>query len=308
MVKAFDKICEVQSDKATVEITSRFDGKIVKLHHDIGTVVKVGSALLDIASASTGAVSTGETAKAKTNIPAVAAATEHNTLSHKVLTTPSVRKIAKENNLDLSLVPGTGPKGRILKEDVLRFIKGESKPAVASPPTTSSSPTQVSAVSNSAQQDTVIPIRGVQRLMVKSMTAANAVQHLTLCEEVTFDKLRVLRQQLKPRLDKKGVKLSYMPIIIKATSLALSQFPQLKAMVNSDVTEITHHANHNIGVAMDTPRGLIVPVIKSVQDKSIAQIAAELNVLQEAAGKNAITEAQLSGGTFSLSNIGERFN
>lgn len=236
-----------------------------------------------------------------------AASTTPAAVSQKVLTTPSVRKIAKENKLDLSQVRGTGPKGRILKEDVLRFLKGESAPVAAKAASPAAPSAPVSApVTVTAAADTVIPIRGVQRLMVKSMNAANAVQHLTLGEEVCFDKLRSLRAQLKPLLHKQhGVKLSYLPLVIKATSLALSQYPQLNASVNAEVTQIVQHASHNIGVAMDTPRGLLVPVIKNVQDKSIAQIAKELNELQEAATKGTITEAQLSGGTFSLSNIGE---
>jgi len=98
--------------------------------------------------------------------------------------------------------------------------------------------------------------------------------------------------------------MSYMPIIIKACSLALKQYPQLNATVNAEATELTIHANHNIGIAMDTPKGLIVPVVKGVQDMSIIDIAAELNKLQEAAAKGTLTEAQLQGGTFSLSNIG----
>lgn len=141
-------------------------------------------------------------------------------------------------------------------------------------------------------------------MMVKSMTAALQVQHLTYCEEISFDKLKKLRNDLKVQAAARGVKLSYMPIMIKATSMALLQFPMLNATVNAEVTEMTYHANHNIGIAMDTPRGLVVPVLKQVQNKSILEIAADLGQLQEAAMNGTITEAQLSGGTFSLSNIG----
>jgi 2-oxoisovalerate dehydrogenase E2 component (dihydrolipoyl transacylase) len=130
------------------------------------------------------------------------------------------------------------------------------------------------------------------------------VQHLTYCEEIAFDKIKKLRHDLKKQAASKGIKISYMPILIKATSLALTQFPSLNATVNSDVSEMIYHANHNIGVAIDTPKGLVVPVIKEVQKKSIFEIAAALNELQEAGSNGTLTEAQLSGGTFSLSNIG----
>ena len=316
-VKSFDKICEVQSDKATVEITSRFDGKIVKLHHEVGQIVKVGHALVDIATNAAGAVAAAPTATshaptaAGSGAATVATGTGRSGPSHKVLTTPSVRKIAKENKIDLTLVKATGPKGRILKEDVLNYLKhGAPSSSSVSATTTAAAPspaaasTPAPATTATSTGDKVIPIRGVQRLMVKSMTAANQVKHLTLGEEVHFDKMRILRGQLKGSMSKHGVKLSYMPLIIKATSLALSQYPMLNATVNSDVSALTYHEHHNIGIAMDTPKGLIVPVIKSVETKSIAEIAIELTQLQEAAVKGAITEQQLSGGTFSLSNIG----
>ena len=140
--------------------------------------------------------------------------------------------------------------------------------------------------------------------MVKSMTAALEVQHLTYCEEVQLDNLVQLRKSLKDIAKMQNIKISYMPIVIKAASMALTQFPQLNATVAPDVTETVHHAHHNIGVAMDTPKGLVVPVIKHVQSKSIFAIAAELSTLQGMATAGTLTESHLQGGTFTLSNIG----
>lgn len=332
-VKSFDRICEVQSDKATVEITSRYDGVIATVHHEEGSIVKVGSTLVDIetaAAANTGKLVNDQkekelpaTSHYKPQSPSLTATTNqetsHHRSGHKILTTPAVRKIAKENHIDLAQVTATGPKGRITKEDVLVYLQGgrsvagsstavKSHAPVASqqtktPPVPSVKPASTSSPSALAM-DQKVPIRGVQRMMVKSMTAALQVQHLTYCEEISFDKLKKLRNDLKVQAAARGVKLSYMPIMIKATSMALLQFPMLNATVNAEVTEMTYHANHNIGIAMDTPRGLVVPVLKQVQNKSILEIAADLGQLQEAAMNGAITEAQLSGGTFSLSNIG----
>ena len=149
-----------------------------------------------------------------------------------------------------------------------------------------------------------MPIKGVQRLMVKSMTAALQVQHLTYSDEFIVDKLIKLRKILKADAEKRGVRISYMPFIIKATSLALDQFPILNATVNSDTTAMIYHRNHNIGVAMDSSKGLIVPVINGVQNKSIFEIAQELSILQDCVSKGTVTESQMSGGTFTLSNIG----
>jgi 2-oxoisovalerate dehydrogenase E2 component (dihydrolipoyl transacylase) len=283
-------------------------------------------------------------AKATTPSPASAAAVEkkspgfhdHNegllpSSDGKVLTTPAVRKIAKENKINLSVVAGTGPKGRILKEDVLNFIeKGGNAPASTAPATAAASaPTPTAeATTPSTANDVRVPIRGIQRLMVKSMKAAADVPHLTYCEEIIVDNLIAARHQLRDLAKERGVKLSYMPFIIKAAALAIKKYPIINSTVNADCTEFVMHHDVNMGVAMDTPRGLVVPVIKKVNDKSIFDIAAELSslqvsfqihivlsvmhavlinalcLLQQSASSGTLTEAQLQGGTFTLSNIG----
>jgi 2-oxoisovalerate dehydrogenase E2 component (dihydrolipoyl transacylase) len=315
-VKSFDRLCEVQSDKATVEITSRYGGTVVAVHHKEGDIVNVGSALVDIDTQDAGALAAAASqpapaaAAAPTPAPAPAAApcplaaapaaaapTVVNS-DGKVLTTPAVRKIGRENNVDLTLVAGTGPKGRILKEDMLKFVQNMQNPA----PTPAATPAR--AASPASAEDVKVPIRGIQRMMVKSMTAAGQVPHLTFCEEIIMDNLMQVRADLKAIAKSKNIKLSYMPLIIKATALALREFPLLNATVNSDCTEVTHHGAVNMGVAMDTPKGLVVPVIRSANVKSVFEIAEELMALQVAASAGSLTEEQMSGGTFSLSNIG----
>ena len=136
------------------------------------------------------------------------------------------------------------------------------------------------------------------------MNAANQIKHLTLGEELDFNGMISLRKRLKPLAAKQNVKLSYMPLLLKAVSLSLREHPSINATVNADATEITIHGSHNIGVAMDTPKGLIVPVIKNVESMTVWEIAKELNLLQDAASKGTIAEEHLKGGSFSLSNIG----
>ncbi len=338
-VKAFDRICEVQSDKATVEITSRYDGVIVNVLHEEGAIVKVGSSLVDInvkGDASSvdkvnnnpkGASSPPLTIPNNSSTSSERFNSRDATIDHsnsKFQTTPAVRKLAKENNINLAAIQGSGPKGRISKEDVLIYInnKGGNTQSfksvqtntstqniagvVAPPPTHSSgaSTSNNNAISSAKPMvgDKVVPIRGVQRLMVKSMTAALQVQHLTYSDEIIVDSLIKLRKDLKE--SDSSVKISFMPLLIKAASLALLHYPMLNATVSPDASEMIHHANHNIGIAMDTSKGLVVPVIKGCQNKSIFDIAKDLNVLQTAALNGTITEAQLSGGTFTLSNIG----
>lgn len=172
VVKSFDRLCEVQSDKATVEITSRYGGTVVSVHHKEGDIVNVGSALVDIdtpdvanspgEAPSPVAAAAGPTPT--TDAPVAPRVESSQAVNGKVMTTPAVRKIAKENDVDLAAVIGTGPKGRILKEDMLKFIQNKQNPPSSSP-----TPTITTA------QDTKVPIRGIQRMMVKSMTAAGQV-------------------------------------------------------------------------------------------------------------------------------------
>ena len=347
-VKAFDKICEVQSDKATVEITSRYGGVITAVHGIEGSIIKVGDALVDIETEEIAAPGQKLATETSHQLPPTAPSDVCSggsssggggqSEARKVLTTPAVRKIAKENNIDLSTLFGSGPKGRILKEDVLSFIKtgnrGDSNPAPkasnsgrpaaipqsqppATPAPSSPTPSSTSAplqaptrAISGAAADVKVPIRGIERMMVKSMTEALKVPHLTYAEEVVMDNLMTVRKDLNNMLakstprDQKALRMSFMPLLIKAASMALLQFPQLNATINSEVTEVTHHGDHNFGVAMDTPKGLIVPVVKQVQTMSVVEIARELAYLQDCASRGTLTAAQMSGGTFSLSNIG----
>lgn len=342
-VKAFDRLCEVQSDKATVEITSRYDGTVVAVHHEEGSIVSVGSALVDISTSDSGAMEEAPAKIANEEEHTPQLSVPHLSMGEGIgegihlpvndmpvindggviQATPAVRKIAKENNIDLRSVRGTGPKGRILKDDVAQYVAkngtGASAPITFTPSysvpdadataafvETAAGPASSASVGNYLAEDKVIKIKGVQRLMVKSMQAALNVQHLTLGEEIQLDNLVRVRRELNQQAAKlgAGMKLSYMPFIIKATSLALSEYPLLNATVNADCTEMVYHASHNIGVAMDTPNGLVVPVIRNVNARSIFEIGEEMLALQDRAKNGALTEQDFKGGTFSVSNIG----
>lgn len=229
------------------------------------------------------------------------------------------------------------PKGRVTKEDILLFIGGNA--ASISPingaffqsvSSTSSSSAQESSLPSSvsttiqsqrsstianangpthvqfsaSQMSGTVPIRGIQKMMFKSMTASKEIPHLTLGDEVVVDNLVRTRDALKEIAAKSDRKLTYLPFFVKALSLALRQFPLLNSSISSDGQNLVIHPNHNIGVAMDSPKGLVVPVLKDVQRKSIMEIAADLAELQVAASGGKLSEPQLSGATFSLSNIG----
>ncbi|XP_041360032.1 lipoamide acyltransferase component of branched-chain alpha-keto acid dehydrogenase complex, mitochondrial-like [Gigantopelta aegis] len=320
VVTQFDSICEVQSDKASVTITSRFDGVIKKLHYNVDDIALVGKPLIDI--------ETEDTAESKQEDVEIKVGAEDTSFDkyrtqmisgHKVLATPAVRRLAMENNTNLGEVQGTGKDGRILKEDILRHIESIGHGVEPTPATPSTAvggmpvqiprkpaipPPELSKTTVVIEKDKTVRVIGLQKAMTKTMAAALKIPHFGYCDEIDITMLVNLRKDLKKVAEKRGIKFSYMPVFIKAASLALLQFPLLNAFVDEKVENITYKASHNISVAMDTPNGLIVPNIKNVQTLSIFDVAAELNRLQLLGEAGKLGTVDLSEGTFSLSNIG----
>lgn len=296
-VSQFDNICEVQSDKASVTITSRYDGLIKALHYKVDDVALIGDSLLDIELDDDNGKAHTETAGAK---PEAVARTDHKNDStddivkhvaesdeEKALATPAVRRIAMEKNINLKDVPPTGKGGRVLKEDLLAHLD------------------RISA--GSAEKPTagkLVPIKGYAKHMWKTMTRSLTIPHFVYSDECIVGKLMDYRNEVKDTLKEQGISLSLMPFLIKAASRALEKLPQLNAWLDEENQTIRIVENHNIGIAMDTAEGLVVPCIKNVQALSIVEIAKELNRLQELGKRAAIPLNDLTDTTFSLSNIG----
>ncbi|KAJ3957796.1 hypothetical protein N0V92_005642 [Colletotrichum tropicale] len=352
-VEEFSPLCEVQSDKASVEITSRFSGVVKKLHYDAGDMAKVGKPFVDIdiqggakqedldaltaptGAADTSAPSASETPaaaqkdqsqKARENTqaeaaPAPAAAAPAAEApkqkgKHAALATPAVRHLSKTLNVDIAEIDGTGRDGRVLKEDIQNFVKRRESGGPAAAPPSGAEPTGP-APSTGPQVETRVPLTVTQQQMFKSMTRSLNIPHFLYADEVDFSSLVQLRTRLNrvltsaPELGADGVaKLSYLPFIIKAVSLALYQYPILNARVDLDAStpaskpSLVMRSQHNIGVAMDTPSGLLVPVIRNVGALNILSIAKELTRLQKAAFAGKLTPQDLGGGTITVSNIG----
>ena len=208
----------------------------------------------------------------------------------KVVATPAVRHLAAKYKIDLSQVKGTGRDGRIHKEDILAFTRqGKEKQMnnISTSAQTYNTSLPVSQQNSEvpikttvhvqkvpelkelppsfATEDRIVPLTGYYRAMVKSMTAANQVPHFGYCDEVIVDRLQEYRGILKSAAAARGVKLSNLSIIIKATSMALRHYPRLNSIFDEKNNALIYKASHNIGIAMDTPQGLIVPNIKNVQ-------------------------------------------
>jgi len=227
----------------------------------------------------------------------------------RVLTSPAVRKMAKENNIDLNSIVGTGPKQRILKGDLLTILNPNTINQKQHP--TKGTPTVIAQPSSTAAAEQTppapIPIRGYNRLMIKTMTESLTIPHMTYADEIDFTNLHRTRQKINDALrttTTDNLKLSYLPFAIKAASLSLNHHPTLNATLDLPNNTILPSPRHNIGIAMDTPRGLAVPVLKDVQHLSLLDIAAELKRLQAVAIENNLSSDDVSRATFSLSNIG----
>uniref|UniRef100_A0A0K0EJZ9 Dihydrolipoamide acetyltransferase component of pyruvate dehydrogenase complex n=1 Tax=Strongyloides stercoralis TaxID=6248 RepID=A0A0K0EJZ9_STRER len=310
-VSQFDNICDVQSDKAAVTITSRYDGVVKKLYYNIDDMAKVGQPLIDIETNDSVSESNSDSSSSSNDKKVVenkvdsekaspsrlfAASNAENIKSGKVLATPAVRRIAWENDIDLTTVNGSGRNGRVMKEDVLRII-GQIPPL-------EKVEEKVSRESIVLKEDKVVPIRGYTRAMVKTMSQALNVPHFGYNDEFYVDKLVQMRKEIKEISKERGVKMSYMPMFIKACSLALLKYPSLNATVDENLENVIYKSSHNICLAMDTPGGLVVPNIKNCEQKTIFEIAEDLIRLHESGKKQQIRKEDLTGGTFTLSNIG----
>jgi 2-oxoisovalerate dehydrogenase E2 component (dihydrolipoyl transacylase) len=224
---------------------------------------------------------------------------------HATLATPAVRHMTKELDVDIADVTGSGRDGRVLKEDVYQFAKKRD---------TSSTLGQAVAPisSNGPQKETVSQLSNMQYQMFKTMKKSLTIPHFLYADEIDFSSLSQVRGRLNDGLAKSPVndisKLSFLPFIVKAVSMALHQYPLLNARVDIDSTSskpvLIMRTQHNIGIAMDTPSGLLVPVIKNVSSLNILSIATELNRLQSLASTGKLTSQDLSGGTITVSNIG----
>lgn len=311
-VAQFDNLCEVQSDKASVTITSRYDGKITKIHSSVDEVAYVGKALLDFeVDDEDSETSDSEKDEAKVEKEGEETQTIDFSGLHKVLTTPAVRRLAMENRLDLSKVPGTGRDGRVLKGDVLEYL-GQIPRGTNVPHPTTAFKTQEINEQNATRTvgaftaDRTEKIRGVQKAMLKSMNESMKIPHFAYCDEVNMTELIEFRNQLKDGAAReRGIsKLTFMPFFIKAASIALMKYPILNSTLDEEKETLIYRSSHNITVAIDTPQGLVVPNIKECHRKNIFEIAKDLNVLVEKGRSGSLAPSDFTDGTFTLSNIG----
>jgi 2-oxoisovalerate dehydrogenase E2 component (dihydrolipoyl transacylase) len=222
---------------------------------------------------------------------------------HASLSTPAVRHMVKEHNLKIEDIEGTGKDGRVLKEDVVRHAEAAKQATSVSPTSAASAP----SVSQRQMEDRIHTLTPVQSGMFKTMTKSLSIPHFLYTDAVDFSSLTSMRKKYNAGREK-SERVTPLPIIIKAVSIALEKFPLLNSHLdttsNPAKPQIILKGSQNIGVAVDSPSGLLVPVIKNVQDHSIASIAQEITRLATLARNGKLSSADLTGATFTVSNIG----
>jgi len=298
-------VVEVMTDKALVEIPAKYSGMVTTLYYAEGDIAKVHSPLFAMQitdenlvpqqdTSSVKGVETTETNVSNTVTTVTSKLTHTDTEKKntgKALASPAVRRLARELEIDLSQIAGSGDKGRVLKDDLSFSASPTLGSVVITPKITGGK--------------RVEPIRGIQAAMAKHMMhSVFTVPHFSVSEEIEMDKLIDARSQLKALIENEGVKLSFMPFFIKAMSLALEQFPIINSQINSDCSEVTYFDDHNIGLAVDSMIGLVVPNIKGVQNLSLLEVAKKSNELVDLARQGRLSSADLKGGTISIYNIG----
>jgi len=287
-------VADVSTDKAIVEIPSMYPGRIVKLYYAAGEIAKVHSPLYAIEiedDQASEAEIEQETPELRLELVKQQPITQEIKDNTKVLTTPAVRKLARQNDLDLSKIAGSGKQGRVLKEDVLRYLDELLAPIV--PPLVT------------LGIDRREPIVGVRKIMARHMTeSVSTIPHFSFVDEIDVTELIKLKASLKASYGSDDLKITLMPLLMKTLSLSLLAFPIINSRVDNDFSEITYLTSHNIGMAVDGKTGLLVPNVKDVQQRSIVEIAREIGRLTEAARSGIINPADLKGGTVTISNIG----
>ncbi|MDN4075690.1 dihydrolipoamide acetyltransferase family protein [Fictibacillus terranigra] len=304
-------LVEVQTDKVTAELPSPIAGKVADILVKEGETVTVGTVLLTLQGE--GAV---QEAKKEMNSPQdVQNMTPQNpereaslaTLTKRVLAAPYTRKIAREQGIDIEQVTGTGPAGRITEEDVLSFAKQRTEPKSDEQPAAAKPALKQKKESSIPAEADTIPFRGRRKQIAKKMTKSLfTIPHVTHFEEVDMTNLLELKKQMKSLdpLNNKGFNVSVAAFFVKAIQLALQDFPIFNSKLDEEHEVIRLEKEINIGIATDAEDGLIVPVIRNVERRNIKDINSDMKVKISKAKEGGLTREEMTGGTFTISNVG----
>ena len=325
LIAANDGIVELETDKAVVEIPCPYPGRVAKLLVKKGDTVKVGQAIVTIASGETAepaaAVSTSaQTAAPATPSPETAKAANAAAGSKPAVVNrpgpipagPSVRRLAREQGIDLRTVAGSGKYGRITADDLRSAAAGSASPAAVptgprEPVTAASAPAPGPPAAPAA--DAWGPVRiekisRIRRTIAEQMTRAATIPHVTNFDDADVTELERLRQGVPAGQLGQNVKLTMMPFVMKAVAMVLRRHAALNAVFDEQNEQIIYKEYENLGIAVDTPRGLVVPNIRNADRLTILQLAQTLGSIAERARGSQFSIEDLRGGTFTISNLG----
>ena len=297
----------MMTDKAAVELASPISGTVIKLAGEPGDIVAVGAALVVFETDGEAAAVAGEKVEETESAPApepkptpvqaaepVAIATTVDESPGRVITSPAVRRRAKEAGIDLNLVPGSGPGGRIQRKDFDNFLKSQAMGIEAAKAATPSTDVKE------------IKIIGLRRIIAERMAKAKQeIPHFAYVEEIDITELEALRKHLNNRRNDPTERLTLLPFLGLALIRALKEFPQCNSTYDKDRNMLLQHAAVHLGVATQTPDGLKVPVIKHAEMRGIDGLAAEIRRVTQAARDNSATKSDLTGGTITITSLGK---
>jgi len=298
-VKEDDLLVEILTDKANIELPSPVSGTLLKILAQPGQVVKVGEpiALIEPESGQAAAAQRGMTPPDRP-APASREATEPGhgfpsgeaaAAGREVLATPVVRKLAKELGIELAAVRGSGPGGRITEEDVRR----------------AAAPNVPAGTPGESTSEERIPFKGKRRMIARKMVAAKTrVPHALLVDEADVSGLLAERAKMRETGEREGVRITVLPFIMKAVAGALQRHPALNASLDEDRDLIVRRKTIDIGMAVDAEDGLVVPVVRNADGKSVIELAGEIDRLSAAAREGNLVPGDLAGGTFTISSVG----
>lgn len=305
-VRRGQPLLEVLSDKATMEVPSPFTGTVDSTLVEEGTKLQVGQKLLSytVDSAIPAPVAAtpapAETGTTQGTQPASTRNIQPVSNGHAVVAAPSVRHLARKLGVDLTQIHGSGPAGRILLDDLTAFL--QPAPDATPPP---AKPVREPHPMEFGTAGTKQKMAGLRRTIAERMVESErAIPHYSYIDECDVTDLVRVRNQLKETFSAAGLKLTYLPFLVKAVARALKEVPIANSTYDEAAGEIVLHAHYNIGIAVATPAGLIVPVLKNVDKLDLPAITAEIERLSTDArnGKSRIDD--LRGGTFTITSVG----
>ncbi|MCM2987967.1 2-oxo acid dehydrogenase subunit E2 [Bacillus safensis] len=337
-----DVLAEVQNDKAVVEIPSPVKGKVLELKVEEGTVATVGQTIITFDAPGyenlqfKGSEEEGE-AKTEAQVQGTAeagnepekkeAAQEETAAAtgagaqeqvdadpnKRVIAMPSVRKYAREKGVEIYKVAGTGKNGRVLKEDIDSFVNGGSAAQAAAPQAAESAKEEAAPKAATAAApvlegefpETREKMSGIRKAIAKAMVnSKHTAPHVTLMDEVDVTNLVAHRKQFKQVAADQGIKLTYLPYVVKALTSALKKYPVLNTSIDDKTDEVVQKHYYNIGIAADTEKGLLVPVVKNADRKAIFEVSNEINELATKARDGKLAPAEMKGASCTITNIG----